>query len=288
MLSYRHAFHAGNFADLLKHLVLVQCLRHLNAKDKPWLYVDTHAGAGRYALREAPAQRTGEAAAGIERLWQADTPPAALAELRELVRAANGGPALKHYPGSPWLAHHLARPGDSLRLAEMHSTDFALLRRLFADDTRRVTVSQSDGFALLKAALPPPSRRGLVLIDPSYEIKTDYGRVVAAVKDALVRFATGTYAIWHPLLPLADAHHLPERLKKAGAADWLHVTLAVSAPARGGRGMHGSGMFVINPPWTLAQTLRDTLPWLTDLLAQDERAAWTLDAHEADAAPNAR
>lgn len=280
MLSYRHAYHAGNHADVLKHLILMLCLRHLNAKDKPYLVVDTHAGAGLYSLESEHAKRTGEYVDGVGRLWPRKDLPPALDDYMSLIRQLNGGDKLKRYPGSPWIAAHEARDIDRLRLCEMHSTDFALLRREFKEVSRRVTVDQADGFEVLKAAVPPPSRRGLVLIDPSYEIKSDYLKVANAIKDALKRFATGTYLVWHPLIPTLDANQLPDRLKKAGATHWLHATLAVRAPATNGRGMHGSGMFVVNPPWTLAAALQEALPYLAEVLALDERATWNVEVFE--------
>ncbi|MCK9382208.1 MAG: 23S rRNA (adenine(2030)-N(6))-methyltransferase RlmJ [Sulfuritalea sp.] len=284
MLSYRHAYHAGNHADVLKHLVLKLCIEHMNSKDKPYTLVDTHAGAGFYALDAEHAKRTGEYVQGIGRLWERKDLPPPLAEYVALVRALNGSATLRRYPGSPRIASNLMRDTaqvrDTLRLCELHSTDFALLRRQFKDAGRHVTVEQADGFEVLKAALPPPSRRGLVLIDPSYEIKSDYMKVVAAIKDGLKRFATGTYLVWHPMLPTIEANHLPDKLKKAGAGHWLHATLSVRAPATKGRGMHGSGIFVINPPWTLAATLEGCLPFLAATLGLDEGANWSIDQFE--------
>jgi 23S rRNA (adenine2030-N6)-methyltransferase len=280
MLSYRHAFHAGSHADVLKHLVLMLCLQHMNSKDKPYTVVDTHAGAGLYLLDTEQARRTGESINGIGKLWQRNDWPAPLAGLMALIKQANQTGQLLRYPGSPWLIDHLARPIDRLRFCELHSTDFALLRRQYKDAGRRVAVYQDDGFEVLKASLPPPSRRALVLIAPTYEIKSDYMKVVAAIKDSLKRFATGTLLVWHPLIPQLEANQLPEKLKKAGAAHWLHATLSVNAPSTQGRGMHGSGMFVVNPPWTLAATLNDTLPYLADILALDHQAKWQVDEFE--------
>jgi 23S rRNA (adenine2030-N6)-methyltransferase len=280
MLSYRHAYHAGNHADVLKHLVLTRCLQHMNAKDKPYTVIDTHAGAGLYALDTPQARQTGEYADGIGRLWACPDLPAPLQNLMSLLKQLNSGGNLRRYPGSPWLAAHLARSNDRLRLAELHSTDFAFLRRQFKDQAPRVMVEQADGFEMLKAALPPPSKRGLVLIDPSYEIKNDYTKVAHAIKDALQRFATGTYLVWHPLLPLLEAAQLPQKLKKSGATHWLHATLSVRAPSGKERGMHGSGMFVINPPWTLTAELKQTLPFLARALAQDTQSTWSVDGFE--------
>jgi 23S rRNA (adenine2030-N6)-methyltransferase len=288
MLSYRHAFHAGNHADVLKHLVLMLCLQHFNSKDKPYQVVDTHAGAGLYSLHDASAQRTGEYAEGIGRLWDRSDLPDTLQALCDLIATANTGGRLVNYPGSPWIARALVRADDRLRLCELHKSDFTLLRREFGEDTKHLRIEQADGFEVLKAALPPPSRRGLVLIDPSYEIKSDYAKVVTAIKDALSRFATGTYLVWYPQLALLESNSLPERLRKCGARSWLDVRLTVQAPSGNGRGMHGSGMFVINPPWPLHAALGECLPYLAVALGKDDHATWTLEAYEQkpEPAPN--
>ena len=283
MLSYRHAFHAGNHADVLKHLVLMLCIEHMNGKDKPYTLVDSHAGAGFYAIDSDEAKKTGEYIDGIARLWNRVDLPAPMKSYMDALQACSGGLKLRRYPGSPWLAAHFARKCDTLRLCELHSTDFALLRRQFKDAGRRVTVEQADGFEVLKAALPPPSRRGLVLIDPSYEIKSDYMKVAAAIKDALKRFATGTYLVWLPFLPTIEARALPEKLKKL-PADWVCASLSVRGPATKGHGMHGSAMFVINPPWTLKAALEESLPWLAQVLALDEKAGWVVESSDANAA----
>jgi 23S rRNA (adenine2030-N6)-methyltransferase len=286
VLSYRHAFHAGNHADILKHLVLTLCFEHMNAKDKPYLVLDTHAGAGLYAIDSEQAKKTGEYLDGIARLWNRIDLPAPLKHYMDALQACSGGLKLRRYPGSPWLAAHFAREIDTLRFCELHSTDFALLRREFKDAGRRVKVEQADGFEAMKAALPPPSRRSLVLIDPSYEIKSDYLRVVNALKDGLKRFATGTYLVWLPFLPTIEARALPEKLKKL-PADWLYASLSVRGPATKGHGMHGSAMFVINPPWTLKAALEESLPWLVQVLALDEKAGWQVQVAD-DTAGNRR
>jgi 23S rRNA (adenine2030-N6)-methyltransferase len=275
MLSYRHAFHAGNHADVLKHCILVQLLRHLNRKDKPYWYIDSHAGAGRYRLDGEYASKNAEFETGIGRLWQrADLPPA-LADYVAQVRAMNSDGRLHHYPGSPWLAYELLRPDDRLRLFELHGTDDRLLEKTFAKAGARVAIRQADGFQELKSVLPPPPRRGLVLIDPAYEDKRDYLRVVAALKEGLSRFASGIFALWYPRLQRGDANQLPEKLKKL-PVKWLNAILTVQAPAEDGFGMHGSGLFVVNPPWTLADTLRDILPYLARTLALDAGAGYEL------------
>lgn len=277
MLSYRHAFHAGNHADVLKHLILVQISRHLGQKDAPFWYVDTHAGAGRYTLESGHATKLSEFQTGIGKLWLRRDLPPVVADYVELVRGLNPDGKLRHYPGSPWFAWKTLRPQDRLRLFELHSTDGRLLQEAFKGAGRQVTITAGDGFAGLKAVLPPPPRRALVLIDPSYEVKSDYLNVKNGLAEALKRFATGTYAVWYPQLTKPESRQLPEKLKSLPARNWLHATLSVGKPAKDGFGMYGSGMFVINPPWTLADTLQETLPWLVEVLGQ-EGAKYTLES----------
>lgn len=276
MLSYRHSFHAGNHADLIKHFVLVQLLRYFNQKDKPYWYIDTHAGAGCYQLDSVHAKKNAEFETGITRLWSRDNLPPEIADYVEQVRALNGNGKLRLYPGSPLIALQLMRPDDRLRLFELHSTDVRLLYDNFKEAGRRATITHGDGFAEIKSVLPPPPRRGLMLIDPSYEDKRDYLRVVATMKEALSRFASGTYMVWYPLLQRGDTRQLPEKLKKL-APEWLNVALTVHAPQTDGFGMHGSGLFIANPPWTLAKILQGTMPLLTEALAQDDCAAFKLE-----------
>lgn len=280
MLSYRHAYHAGSHADILKHLVLMLCLEHMNIKEKAYTVIDTHAGAGMYLLGTPQARQTGEYTEGIGRLWAKNDLPAPLARLLSVLGEVNADGHLQRYPGSPWIAARLARPRDRLRFAELHPADHRLLRRTFEGQEPRVTIEHGDGLLLLKAALPPPTRRGLALIDPSYEMKSDYQKVGRAIRDALQRFATGTYLVWYPLLPLLEAGQLPQQLKKMGASHWLQATLQVRSPSGASRGMRGSGMFVINPPWPLAAQLEQTLPFLARTLAQDAGAAWHIDSFE--------
>ncbi|GHT91166.1 ribosomal RNA large subunit methyltransferase J [Betaproteobacteria bacterium] len=279
MLSYRHAFHAGNHADVLKHVALVQMLDYLIQKPAPLYVIDTHAGAGRYRLDAREAQKLGEFREGIERIWDKQSAPKTVAAYLTAVREMNPAGELKQYPGSPWLAKRALRTSDRLRLFELHSNESRLLAQNFKGAGREVQTTAGDGLALLKSQIPPPSRRALVLIDPSYETKADYANVLAALKDALKRFASGTYALWYPQIAKIESRQLPERLKRlpATGTDWLHVTLRVHAPATDGVGMSGSGMFIINPPWTLADALRDSLPWLTEKLAQDDTAEWKVE-----------
>ena len=278
MLAYRHAFHAGNHADVLKHLTLVALLRHMNLKDKGYRIVDTHAGAGGYSLKSEYANKRGEYHDGIERLWQRADLPAAVADYVALVRSFNGGKNLVQYPGSPALAHMLMRPQDTLRLFEIHPTDHKILSS-YLGDVAEVEVKMADGFASLRPLLPPPTRRALVVIDPSYEIKTDYPRTLTALREVLERFADAVVMIWLPQLQLIEAAQLPQRLKasaKTGAKKgWLHARLTVRGATAGERGfgMLGSSIFVANPPHTLAATLRECLPWMAQVLGQDAHAA---------------
>ncbi|MBS1138615.1 MAG: hypothetical protein H6R13_68 [Proteobacteria bacterium] len=278
MLSYRHAFHAGNHADVLKHIILLQIAEYMAEKPAPFWIIDTHAGAGRYALESAHASKLAEYKDGIGRLWEAKGLPPAAKDYVEMVRQLNPDGKLKHYPGSPWLARQMLRDSDRLRLYEMHTTDAKLLLECFKGTGREVAITDGDGFIGLKAILPPPPRRALVLIDPSYETKSDYTGVVKALQEALKRFPTGTYALWYPMLSKLESRQLPDKLKRLGAANWLHATLEVKAPARDGFGMNGSGMFIINPPWTLEKKLHETLPKLTELLAQGDGAKYTLES----------
>jgi len=276
MLSYRHSFHAGNHADVLKHFVLVQLLQYLNQKDKPYWVVDTHAGAGLYALNQAQASKNAEFEYGIAKLLASDELPMPLKDYVQLVKGFNPNGGLQHYPGSPLIAQTLMRRDDRLRLFELHPADSKLLTQNFEHD-KQVKIETSDGFAGLKAYLPPPPRRGLVLIDPPYEVKDDYKTVVITLKDALQRFATGTYVVWYPMLQREESLELPDRLKRLPIANWLNVGLQVATPSLDGFGMHGSGLFIINPPWTLLATLKTVMPYLVNVLEQDDGAAYLLE-----------
>ncbi len=286
MLSYRHAFHAGNHADVLKHLVLVQLIDYLKQKDKPFWVIDTHAGAGLYALDAGQATKLAEHEGGISRLWGRNDLPPAVAAYVDQVRPLNERNAdgrLNAYPGSPWIAWKLLRPEDRLRLFELHSTDIKTLADNFREGGRQVMVTHGDGLAGLKSLLPPPPRRALTLIDPSYETAGDYREVVKTLAEAIKRFPIGTYAVWYPILSKPEARALPEKLKALGAKSWLNATLTVRKQPAGTYGMPGSGMFILNPPWTLEKTLAETLPWLVEALGEDGGAGFTLEYREGDA-----
>ena len=201
------------------------------------------------------------------------------------VRELNPSDELRHYPGSPWLARRFLRPADPLRLFELHGNEANALVRAFKGAGQGARIVKGDGLVLLKSLLPPPGRRALTLIDPSYETRHEYSAVVVALKDALKRFATGICALWYPRLVRLESRQLPERLKRL-SADWLHVSLSVRAPSADGVGMYGSGLFVFNPPWILADALRQSLPWLTQRLAQDARAEWQLETRPSPAPPS--
>ncbi|WP_432379065.1 23S rRNA (adenine(2030)-N(6))-methyltransferase RlmJ [Duganella sp. P38] len=293
MFSYRHAFHAGNHADVLKHFITIQLLRYLNQKEVAYTYIDTHSGAGVYELDSAFASKNAEYDTGIGRLWKLDEMPEQVGEYVDLIRAMNPSGKMRFYPGSPYIADQVAREHDRLRLFEMHPADAKLLADNFrkreehaaAQGIRptvrgqRVLVTRSDGFASLKALLPPPSRRALVLIDPPYEDKQDYKKTKDALAEALGRFPTGTYAVWYPLLQRMESRQFADKLKQLPAANWLNVVLTIKKPMPDGiGGLHSSGMFILNPPYTLEPMLKQVMPWLVKALGEDAGARFTLES----------
>jgi 23S rRNA (adenine2030-N6)-methyltransferase len=275
MLSYRHAFHAGNHADVLKHYVLSLVLEYMNQKDKPYWYIDTHAGAGMYMLTSEYAQKNAEFETGIARLFAAKNLPESLTNFVESIRKYNQNNRLNFYPGSPKIAESILRNEDKMRLFELHPNDYKQLVENFKN--RQTKTEMLDGFTGIKACLPPPTKRAVVLIDPPYELKDDYQRVVDCIKDSLKCFATGTYLIWYPLLQRSEPSEMVEKLKSLNMDSWLNVSLNVQAPSDEGFGMHGSGLFIINPPWTLPKILEETMPILTKLLSVDETAGYQID-----------
>ena len=294
MFSYRHAFHAGNHADVLKHTVLLAVLRYMTQKETALNVFDTHAGAGLYRLDGDYANTSAEAADGFLRLvaHTPDKPYAeALQDYIDFVAGFNAKGSWKVYPGSPFITQRLLRDRDKLKLYELHPTDAKTLSANVAqlEAGRQVAILREDGFEGLKKFLPPPSRRALVLCDPSYEVKNDYMRVTTMVADAMQRFATGTYAVWYPIIPRPEAHDLPKKLKtmanKLGKG-WLHATLTVKnsklVQNEEGEtvrpGLPASGMFLINPPHTLKASLQAALPQMVEALKQDSNAAFTLES----------
>ncbi|HEX5489132.1 MAG TPA: 23S rRNA (adenine(2030)-N(6))-methyltransferase RlmJ [Rhodanobacteraceae bacterium] len=274
-MNYRHAFHAGNFADVFKHVILTALLDALTAKDKPLCCVDTHAGRGRYSLDAVEAEKTGEWRDGIARLFDAPNLPAPLQRYVDAVRACNADGTLQAYPGSPWLAANALRSQDSLVLCELDDEQATALRALFRDD-RRVHVHARDGYAALNALLPPKEKRGLVLIDPPYEVQSDdFTAVEAALAKAHARWPNGVFAVWYPIKSHRTIAPFHRHLARGPFERALVAELMVQpddSPLR----LNGCGMLIANPPWRLDATLIGMLPALLHLLAQSPRASQRL------------
>ena len=293
MFSYRHAFHAGSHADILKHLTLIHLIEYLQEKPGALMMVDTHAGAGIYSLQDGFSKVSKEADGGIFRLKQYvetckhanSSIPESISQYLKYIDAENVDSQLTNYPGSPFIMASLLRSQDRLKLFELHPKEIDILRHNIGElkQSKQVDIYAEDSFARLKGLLPPPSRRGLVLIDPSYEDKQDYRYLELMMEEALQRFATGCYAIWYPVLSRRESAALPDRLKKIAAAhqrSWLHTELRVEN-APGERRLQSSGMFIINPPWTLEKQLAQALPTLTKALGINGGGQFLLKSFEA-------
>ncbi|MET3121885.1 23S rRNA (adenine2030-N6)-methyltransferase [Oxalobacteraceae bacterium GrIS 2.11] len=299
MLSYRHAFHAGNHADVLKHFITIQLINYMGQKEAPFMYIDTHAGAGMYALDTGYAAKNAEYETGIAKLWERKDLPPALTEYVNLIKALNPSGKLRYYPGSPFCAEPIMRLEDRLRLFELHPSDVKILqenvrkRELHQAEQgqrprgKRVMIMAGDGFEGLKALLPPQQRRALVLIDPPYEDKRDYKKVRDTLSDALQRFSAGTYAVWYPVLQRQESREFGRKLSQLPAENWLNVTLTVSQPMPDGFGLHSSAMHIINPPWVLEAMLKQVMPYLVKVLGNDQEAKFTLETGQG-AAPVGR
>jgi len=288
MFSYRHAFHAGSHADILKHLILIHLVEYLQEKPSALTIVDTHAGAGIYSLIDGFATVSKEADEGIYRLAKfakTNSLSPGIANYLECIRAENSEDEITIYPGSPFILARLLRPQDRLKLFELHPKEIDILRHNISElkQAKQIDIYAEDSFARLKGLMPPPSRRGLVLIDPSYEDKQDYRYLETAMEEALHRFATGCYAIWYPALSRRESAALPDRMKKIATThkrSWLHAELRVeNAPKE--RRLQASGVFIINPPWTLEKQLAESLPILAKALGQDSGAGFVLKSFEA-------
>jgi 23S rRNA (adenine2030-N6)-methyltransferase len=264
MLSYRHGFHAGNFADVLKHSLTTLVINALKQKDKPFVYIDTHAGAGKYSLQSEFAQKTVEYQQGIAKIWETDDYPEEAKDYLAAVRAENTNNQLIRYPGSPQLVSRLVRSQDRLVLSELHSTDYESLHHLFAGN-KQVSANKEDGLASLEKKLPPIQRRGLILIDPSYEVKAEYSQIVKTISTAHRRFATGIYGLWYPVIDRTNTERMLQRLTETGIPKQLRIEHCVAEDSAV-RGMTGSGMLFINPPWQLEQQAQKLLPWLNQHL----------------------
>jgi 23S rRNA (adenine2030-N6)-methyltransferase len=293
MFSYRHAFHAGSHADVLKHLCLIYLLEYLQEKPGGLTIVDTHAGAGIYNLADGFAKVSNEAESGIFRLEkyvhsskkEGVLLATSLDKYLECVQKENAESNLSIYPGSPFILARLLRPQDRLKLFELHPKEIDILRHNIQqlEQAKQIEVYAEDSFVRLKGLLPPPSRRGLVLIDPSYEDKQDYRYLETTLEQALQRFATGCYAIWYPILSRRESLALPNRMKKIAAAfkrSCLQAELRIEN-VPGQRRLQASGMFVINPPWTLQKHLAETLPILVKALGLNDGAQFLLKSYEA-------
>lgn len=273
MLSYLHGYHAGNFADLHKHHLLVCLLAALNRKEKPWSYLETHSGKAHYCLNSEQSEKTAEYREGIARLWAQQGMPDSVARYLEQVRAVNPEETLAFYPGSPALAAGMAREADRLHLMELHPGEVQQLKQAFSGRTD-VAVHHRDGYEGVLALLPPKPNRGLVLIDPSYEVKSEYDQVAAFLPKALKRWPNGCFAIWYPLLPAGRWKMMLESIRRSGIRNILRSELWVRNASD--QGMYGSGMLIINPPWPLADTLQQSEPWLAECLAQDAGAGQSI------------
>jgi len=278
-MNYRHAFHAGNFGDVLKHVVLMMLVEHLKKKPAPFLYLDTHAGGGTYDLSEAESQRSGEYKGGIGRLL--DIPDAALSpEVASYVRlvrecAGAGKSAITAYPGSPMIVSRMRRLKDRLVLAETHAKETQSLRNLFGR-ARLVAIEPGDGYATLKAQVPPRENRGLVLIDPPFESDQEFDKILAALELACERWPTGMYCVWYPLTERAAPMRFRRNLERAGIRKVLDATLSV-LPEDATVGMRGAGVVIVNPPWLLDERLAELLPDLHRLLVPDGSGGTTVE-----------
>lgn len=278
-MNYRHIYHAGNFADVLKHVILARLIRYAQKKDKAFRLLDTHAGIGLYDLSSEEAQKTGEWRDGIGRLMEAEL-PANVSELLEpyltAVKELNPNGGLKFYPGSPKLARMLFRPQDRLSAMELHPEDFARLHRLFEGDFQ-VRATELDGWLALGAHLPPKEKRGIILVDPPFEEEGEYKRLVKGLANAHRRFPGGTYCLWYPLKKGAPIKAFHEELQALEIPKMLCAELSVKSD-RETTGLTGSGLVIVNPPFTLKDELHALLPVLKTILAQDrfasQRAFW--------------
>ncbi|QCU89838.1 23S rRNA (adenine(2030)-N(6))-methyltransferase RlmJ [Thiomicrorhabdus sediminis] len=274
MLSYLHSFHAGNFADVLKHSISAYILDYLTSKPKPMFYLDTHSGVGAFSLFASEAQKNKEYQNGIGKLWHLsqdrnafEQAPELVQQYLELIQQFNNSDELSHYPGSPWFAQHLLREHDRLNLFELHPREFKTLSQNFAND-RRIKVFQKDGFHGCNSQLPPKERRGYILMDPPYEVKTDYQTALDAFIKAHKKFSTGTYALWYPVVNRKQIDLLEQQFKDSGVKNIQLFELGIGKDED--KGMNSSGMIVINPPWTLMKAAQQALPWLSTQLAGKE------------------
>jgi len=267
VLAYRHLFHAGNFADVFKHALLVQIALALGRKDKPFLYLDTHAGIGRYDLAHAWAQKNREYRDGIERIFSRDDCPDSIRPYLDAVHEHNPDGNLRFYPGSPLLVRRMLRDRDRMALAELNRDDCARLEKELAG-SRRVQVRNMDGYQALKAFLPPQERRALILVDSSFDRTNEFGRIAEGLSAALERFATGVYAIWYPVMEPASVRNFERSIENCGVRKLLKLEFSVRAGNSPGR-LAGSAMLVVNPPFGFDKLASPMLHWLWKALSPD-------------------
>ena len=275
VLSYRHSFHAGNFADVLKHTISTSIIDYMLKKDKPLCYLDTHSGCGAYAFASNEAQKTQEFNNGIFPLWGRTDLPSPVARYVEQVAEFNAQSKLAHYPGSPSIALQMLRDFDRLFLFELHPNEFTNMRENFSGN-RQIKMSKSDGLQGLIANMPPKERRGYILIDPSYEIKSEYEEVVETLIEAYKRFATGTYALWYPVVNRVTINKMERQLKNSGIKNIQLFELGIQADSEE-RGMTSSGMIVINAPWTLHKEMQESLPFLAKTLGENGEGFYRIE-----------
>jgi 23S rRNA (adenine2030-N6)-methyltransferase len=275
MLSYRHSFHAGNFADVLKHLVLIKILEHLCKKDKAFFCIDTHSGPGEYVLNGDYALKNKEFETGITQLWQRTKLPEDINTYVNLIKKFNSTDSLLRYPGSPLITQQFLRNKDHLALFELHSTEIELLKTATNKD-KRIHAHHADGLSSAIALLPPKQHRGLVFIDPSYEIKSDYESVINSLTQMHKRFATGIYALWYPVIDRKRNQKLEKALKTSGIQNIQLFELGIKEDSLE-HGMTASGMIVINPPWTLSTDMQQTLSWLSNTLGVDGAGSYRIE-----------
>jgi 23S rRNA (adenine2030-N6)-methyltransferase len=270
LLSYRHAFHAGNFADVLKHSVLTLVLDYMTRKEKGFHYIDSHSGAGMYQLADEYSQKTGEYKNGIAKLINEQGAPEALQPYFDLIKELNPNSdtsELDLYPGSPGIAKRFMRRQDSTHLFELHPTDIQHLTD-FCYRWKKVFIKQSDGYQGVLGLLPPPSRRGVVLIDPPYELKEDYQKAVSTIIKAYKKFATGTYILWYPVVKRALVNEMQSTFINSDVKNLMQVEFCLSDDTDE-YGMTGTGLFIVNPPWQLAQQMAEVLPYLKAKMGND-------------------
>ncbi len=279
MFSYQHDYHAGNHADVLKHAVLALVIRALQKKDTPLRVLDAHAGSGVYDLHRSEALKNEEFAGGIERVLAASAQPPEVQDYVAAVRALNvpkagKDPGLQFYPGSPQVARHLLRPNDHLELLELHPAALARLHRKFGRD-HFVHIHARNAFEGIPALVPPPEKRGIVLVDSAYEVKEDFTAVVELLKACQQRWAGGVYLLWYPVIRHPLAERFTAKVRATAIPKILHAELRVEA--EGFPGLRGSGLCIVNPPFGLDQKLNALLPWLWATLKNDDRSGWKVE-----------